>query len=100
MDFSDLLRRANLNCMEAFLLNGGESDIQMAEKTYSERLMEAEESASDFFQERFGETKELDEITAHFYRFAGVFQDVYFEIGLIAGAAIAFQIGQKMEELK
>ena len=48
---------------------------------------------------RYTDLKELDEITGYYDEQVGVYQDVYFEIGLILGAKIAFQIRAKMEEL-
>ena len=52
-----------------------------------------------FFEERFSDIKELDEIVGYYYKQAIVYRDVYFEIGLITGAKIAFQIHKRMEEL-
>ena len=98
MDISDLLRRANLNCIEEYLFHGGESFEKPSEKTYSERLADAREKAMDFFQARYSNTQEYDEIAGYFYEQAEVFQDVYFEIGLILGAKIAFQICGRIGE--
>ncbi len=100
MDLGDLLRRANLNCIEDFLISGGESFERPSEKTYSERLAEAAKKATAFFDARYSDIREYDEISGHFNEQAGVFQDVYFEIGLIVGAKIAFQICGRMGELK
>ena len=52
-----------------------------------------------FFEERFSDIKELDEIAGYYYKQAIVYRDVYFEMGLITGAKIAFQIHKRMEEL-
>jgi hypothetical protein len=100
MDFSDLLQRANLNSMEEYLFHGGESVEEPTRKTYSERLAEARKKATAFFQARFPDIEDYDEITGYFHKQAGVFQHVYFEIGLILGAKIAFQICERMGELK
>ncbi len=100
MNFSELLQRANLNCIEDFLINGSESFDKPSEKTYSERLAEAQKKVTAFFQARYTDIHEYDEIAGYFHEQARVFQDVYFEIGLILGAKIAFQLCERMEELK
>lgn len=99
MDFGDLLERANLNSIESYLLYGGESTDKPSEKTYSERLAEAKKKAAAFFQSRYSDIQEYDEITGYFNEQVAVFQDVYLEIGLILGAKIAFQIRERMEEI-
>ncbi len=65
-----------------------------------ERLMEADEKAHAFFKARYPDMKEYDEIMAYYYNQTGVIKEVYFEIGLIAGGKIAFEISKRMEELK
>ena len=99
MDFRELLQRANLNCIEDFLMHGGESFEKPSEKTYSEGLEEAQKKVMTFFQARYSNMQEYDEITGYFHEQAAVFQDVYFEIGLILGAKIAFQICERMGEI-
>lgn len=99
MDFSDLLQRANLNSVESYLLYGSESFEKPSDKTYKERLSEARKKAKAFFEARYSDVTEYDEISGYFNEQAGVFQDVYFEIGLLVGAKIAFQIRGRMEEI-
>jgi len=81
-------------------MDGSESFENLPEKTYSERLAEARKKATAFFDARYSDIHEYDEISGYFNEQAGVFQDVYFEIGLILGAKIAFQICGRMGELK
>lgn len=99
MEFDDLLRRADLNNLEEFIIHGGESFVKPSTKTYSQRLKEADSKVEAFFEERFSDIKELDEIVGYYYKQAIVYRDVYFEMGLITGAKIAFQIHKRMEEL-
>lgn len=99
MDFSDLLQRTNLNSIESFLMYGGESFIKPPNKTYSERLADAKKKAKAFFETRYTDIDEYDEIAGYFNEQAAVFEEVYFEIGLLTGAKIAYQIREKMEEL-
>jgi hypothetical protein len=86
MDFSDMLKRANLNSLQDYFLYGGESTKKPSDKTYSERLKEATKNATAFFKARYPDIAEYDEIAGYFGTQAAVFQEVYFEIGLIVGA--------------
>lgn len=99
MDFKDLLKRANLSGIENYLMYGGESYETPSDKTYSERLADAHKKAKAFFESRFTDVHEYDEIAGIYNGEVAVVQDVYFEIGLLIGAKIAFQIRGKMEEL-
>ena len=100
MKFNDFLQRANLNSLQTFLKYGAEDFKEQCEKTYSERLKEAEKNAMDFFKTRCIDDDELDKITGYFEEQVNVYEEVYFEIGMILGAKIAFQLGERMEELK
>lgn len=99
MDFKDMLKRANLNTLEDFLFHGGEFYSEPSEKTYAERIKEADRKISAFFEQRYPNIEEYDEIAGYYYRQADVYREVYFEIGLIAGAKIAYQIAKRTEEL-
>ncbi len=99
MDFSNLLRRTNLNAIETFLMSGGDSFEDPPSKTYSERIEDADKKAKAFFESRYTDIGELDEIAGYYYEQTAVYEDVYFEIGLLIGAKIAYQIRGKMEEL-
>lgn len=100
MNFSDLLQRANLNCIQTFLVYGGENYEKPSEKTYSERIDEAKKKATAFFRKRYSDIKEYDEISGYFAEQTSVFEEVYFEMGMIVGAKIAFQIHERMKELE
>ena len=100
MNYSEILKRTDLNYLENFILNGLDGEGPVDYKTYSERLMEADNKASDFLRTRFPVLKEYDQIMAYYYDQTGVIQEVYFEIGLIVGGKIALEISKRMEELK
>ena len=99
MDFSDLLRRANLNAIEDFIIHGGESLEKPSEKTYSQRIADAEKKAKAFFEAKYPDVNEYDEVAGCFNEQAAVFEEVYFEIGLIIGVKIARQIFLRMGEM-
>lgn len=99
MDFSDLLQRASLLSVERFFMYGGENMEKPSGKTYSQRLLEVRKKAAAFFEQRFPNLEEYDEISGYYDELAAVYEEVYFEIGLILGAKIAFEVRGKMEEL-
>ena len=99
MDFTNLLIRANLSNLEDFLLEGGEYLIEKNHKPYSEMLEEAERDARDFFQVRFPDTDDYDEISGYYNRQTEVYKEAFFEIGLLLGAKIGYQIHSRMSEL-
>ncbi len=100
VEFSKLLQRANLNVLEAYIVRELESWEDPPYKPYSERLAEAGRDADTFLKARFPELKDYNEITSFYDRQVSVNQDVYFEIGLIVGGKMAFEISRRMEELK
>lgn len=99
MELKEILNRANLYALETHILYGSEAVVLPPEKTYAEKLKRAERDANIFFKNHFTSTSEYDEISGLFYEQIEVFKEVYFEIGLILGAKIALQIGERMKEL-
>lgn len=99
MDFTNLLIRANLSNIADFLLEGGEYLIEKKGKSYSERIEEAEKDVQDFFQVRFPDTDDYDEISGYYTRQTETYKEVFFEIGLLLGAKIGYQVHSRMSEL-
>ena len=99
MKFNDLLQRADLNSLESFLKYGSDDFVETTDKTYSQRIEDATKKATAFFEAKYSDIDEYDKISGYFYEQLSVFEEIYFEIGLILGAKIAFQIGKRMEEL-
>lgn len=99
MRFSEVLERANPGNIGEFILNGGECLLEPDTRSYTQRLKEADKKASDFLKQRFKSITEFDEIYGCYCKETAVYQDVFFEMGLITGAKLAFQISEKMREL-
>ena len=68
-----MLNRANLNILEDFLFHGGECFAEPSEKTYSERLQEADSKIFAFFEKRYPDITAFDFQTADksILRFSG-----------------------------
>ena len=99
MKFDEILRRANLNSLQLFL-KYGEDDFRKEEKeTYSQRIKNAREKAIKFFAAKYPDIEEFDKIYGYFDEQTSVYEEVYFEIGLIVGAKIAFQTREKIDNL-
>lgn len=98
MYFREMLKRAELNSIENFLLSG-EEVLEKTQGYYTERLKAAEAGIGKFFEARFTDLDECDETFMHFYNMVDTYREVFFEIGLFAGAKIAMQINKKLEEL-
>lgn len=100
MFFKDLLGRANLINIGSFIISGSECCIDEPELTYTERIREAEQKTGQFLDANFPELNKNNEVSMRFYELADVYRDVYFEIGMIAGAKIALQLNKKLEDLR
>ena len=98
--FEDYLQRAEFISLQNFLKTGGEIYIQSPQKTYSEQLKEVHQKAKAFFDQKFTDIDEHDKITECFYNLAGVYEEVFFEVGTIVGAKIGMQLQKKLQELQ
>ena len=100
MKFEDYLQRAEFISLQNFLKTGGETYVSSSQQTYSEQLREVHQKATDFFNEKFKDIDEHDKISECFYDLAGVYEEVFFEIGSIVGAKIGMQLQKKLQELQ
>ena len=100
MDFSGILRRTEIERLNEYIMSGDLRIEESSQQSYTERLMEADEKAHAFFKSRYPDMEEYNEIMGYYYNQTGVIKEVYFEIGLIVGGKIAFEISKRMEELK
>ena len=80
MDFSSLFRRANLNSVEEYLLNGGESLLKPSNKTYSERLTEAQKNISAFFETQFKDPNRLEQAFLYYDEQVQAYHDVFLKL--------------------
>lgn len=99
MNIKSMLERADMNTIQTFLQCGCDGALETTVKTYEERIKDARTIAMNFFESRFTDIDELDEVTRDFDIQSEVYKDVYFEIGLIMGAKIGYEIHSKAEEL-
>ena len=100
MDFKNLLKRADLYSIQTFLKYGVESYVKPDTLSYSQRLRDANKNMTDFFKNKFPDSEELDKILTFFDEQTSIYEEVYFEIGLLSGMKIGFEINEKIESLK
>ena len=91
MDFIDqFFARLNLQQIQSFLLSG-EERTDISHKDYKSRLDEAWKSLAAVLKQKFPEKEEYEQIACEANAYAGATGDVYMEIGLKCGAALALQ---------
>lgn len=88
---SDIFDRLNLQQIREFLLHGVEC-IDLSDKSYKQRLSEAEKTAIDLIIQHFPNMKEYEKITTEVYNYGTASQNVFMEIGLQCGMLLALQL--------
>lgn len=100
MYFKNYLERANLSVLQEFFKFGTEGRAENISETYETRIKEARKNALSFFEEKFKSVEEFDYVLASFEKQLQVYEEVYFEIGLLLGAKLGYEICEKMQQLK
>ncbi len=92
----EIFVRANIQQIREFLLHGTEEN-NIDPRTYIERLESVQDKLYERLLKDYPNETELDEIIDLICDFIIKTQDVYTEIGLQAGVAIAAQIAQNLK---
>ncbi len=100
MYFEDYLNRANLSNLQEFIKFGSEGRAENSNETYESRIKTARKNALKFFEENFQSIDEFDYMLNCFETQTEVYKDVYFEIGILLGAKLGYEICEKMQQLK
>lgn len=99
MYFKDLLKRAELKSIKDFIVWGEETYEECEKKSYEERMKDAERNIGDLFEEYFPDNETNDKAFSLYYKQMSVYQDVFFEMGMLAGAHLALEINEKLREI-
>lgn len=86
---SDIFKRANIQQISEFLLNGG-GLMKVNHMSYGQRLAEGRKQAMKMIQTHF--PNEREEMESKLLNAVSAYEDVYMEIGLQAGILLAVQI--------
>lgn len=94
---AEIFRRMDLQHIREFLLHGVEQP-EISADTFEKRLDDAERKMIECLREKYPELAEYEKITDKVYRALSATQDVYMEIGIIAGVTLAAQIFREKAE--
>lgn len=95
----DFLERANCDAIETFIMTGGESVHTAEPIPLEERLREAEKEITKILFLKCETEQEREEVLDAVCGFFSSIESIYFEAGMLAGAKLAFEIGEKMRNL-
>lgn len=87
---SEIFKRLDLQQICSFLMNG--ADTEVSEKSYIERIREAEQPLFEVIRERFNDTEENESFAEQIMQYGGTHAEVHMEIGMICGASLITQL--------
>jgi len=87
---SEIFNRINLQHIREFLLHGTEC-LEVSDKSYEERIAVSHDKAIKQIETGFPDVKECEAIVSEVYGYATAIEEVYMEIGIQCGAALAVQ---------
>lgn len=87
----EIFDRADLQQIREFLLYGVECK-KPSDKSYLQRLLDAETPAIDRIKKKFPDEKDYEEITNAVYDYSSTVENVYMEIGMQCGTILTMQL--------
>lgn len=87
----EIFTRLDIQHIREFLLHGVE-ECNISEKSYHERLKNAEKTASGYLRSFYDGNDEYEEKSMPVFNYISVVEEVYMEIGMQCGAALAMQL--------
>lgn len=88
---SEIFDRANIQHIREFLLHGVEC-MGINDKSYKQRIKESGETTFAMIKTKFTDMNEQEKITNEVNGYVSAIENVYMEIGLQCGAALANQL--------
>ena len=86
-----IFERLNLQHIREFLLHGVEC-VEISQSDYKQRIEEAWKPMDEVIKTNFPDTEGYEKVTDKVQGYASATQDVYMEIGIKCGAALAAQL--------
>lgn len=90
---SEIFNRTNLQQLREFLHHGVDC-VELDRRSYEERIESARCELLEVLEQKFPDMEEREQIANALYRYAGVCEDVYMEIGICSGAQLTVQLLQ------
>jgi len=87
---SEIFSRVNLQHIREFLLNGAEC-LEISDKSYEDRIAVSHDKVIKLIETGFPDIKECEDVVSEVYNYATTIEEVYMEIGMQCGAALAIQ---------
>ena len=95
MDYIEqIFSRANLQQLRNFLISGAE-DIELSDKSYSEREKDAFNTLEKELKKMISDKKTVEDILLEFDECMRETNNIYMEIGLQCGFMLAAQLSEK-----
>lgn len=94
---SEIFDRLDIQQIREFLLHGVEC-VEVSEKTFDERIKEAQNLATEKIKMKLPDMNEYEEITNDVHHYASVMQDVYMEVGIQCGTVLTMQLMRKSKK--
>jgi hypothetical protein len=86
-----IFSRVNVQLIREFLFYGPVSE-KVDKRGYKARIEEAKKQAFEILEEKFTDSQELDDVSDKVFGYSATCQDVYMEIGLQCGFALALEM--------
>jgi len=87
---SEIFNRVNLQHIREFLLHGAEC-LDISDKSYEERIAASHDKAIKRIEVGLPDIEECEAIVSEVYGYATTIEEVYMEIGIQCGVALAIQ---------
>ena len=93
-EWSQIDKRLNLQSIGEFIKNGGDTEVD--KRSFSERLNDADMTLRKFIRNACGDDKTTD-LFEKIIVYSSTVMDVYFSLGMKAGAQIIIQLTGNLE---
>jgi len=87
---SEIFNRVNLQHIREFLLHGAEC-LEVSDKSYEERIAVLHDKFIKRIETGFPDVREYEAVVSEVYSYATAVEEVYMEIGIQCGVALAIQ---------
>ena len=99
MEFTDMLKRCNLSEISNYILRNSELSVTNREKDFEKQILKMEVDTGQLLGKYFNNFKKQDELLSIIAKRETVIENVYFQLGLIAGINVICDLERRKSEL-
>lgn len=99
MEFTDMLKRCNLSEISNYILRNSELSVPNGEKDFEKQILKMEVDTGKLLGKYFNNFKKQDELLSIIAKRETVIENVYFQLGLIAGINVICDLEKRKSEL-